>query len=485
MSRPRASCLPSKRFARLVFVALGATSSVSLAAEGDAAATAETACVLPHFSGKIVMRVPPGDCPSGRSCRALALEDASGRRVFGVEAAMDGDVPALACDAGFVVLRWLGQELRFDFHAGALRLAPDDRRRVAGSWQAPAARTENGFEAHAHLADLLMLARAGLHDGRAPPAGLDEELVGLVELAMVKDRVRSGAFQLADDLLTDFERAQSPSAPPAGRLPRELWVHVVELRHELDDARRRSLPFSLGPRRFVGGAERMLETPLDVERAPELFFRGAELCVVDVAPESRPFEPSAAEWPEDRMRCFVPSATSAAESEPRASPASAAANLAHLDASSAWNRCRSSTLVSQKPFPDDANTCEGGPVVALDHLLAVVDGDAMLAVSHGELELVRSATVTETISPAHARELVAGSAGTRLFAGTASYFLDARRLVQVAGAETRTWRLLGEPPKGTAWVGVPLVSPDQRWVVAQSAAGLHAPVSLWVFPIVR
>jgi hypothetical protein len=33
---------------------------------------------------------------------------------------------------------------------------------------------------------------------------------------------------------------------------------------------------------------------------------------------------------------------------------------------------------------------------------------------------------------------------------------------------------------GVYWVGAPLVSPDQRWLVAQSG---NEPVTLWVFPV--
>lgn len=418
----------------------------------------ETPCSVPHFTGTIVERAWQKACATGAPCSTdheLTLENADSVRVFGVHAATqtaDPAPPSLACSEGFIVLRWQGQALRFEVRDGGLRLSPADHRRIADLWRTPEARTPEGIAAHDALAAELALVAAGLdHSERRLPGAVDAELVAVADLVSIRDHLRAGQFQVAADGLARLEARQAESQ--ARQSARTLAPHLVELRHELAAARRRTQPFSLGPRRLVGGAQRVLRTPLDAGGPPELFFRAAELCVADVAPEA-PAPPLRSAWPEDRMYCFTPGAATPRESEPRTLPASSAANVVASEAGPAWNRA----------------------------LLAVVDGDALLEVSHGELALVRSGAATEQVSPARARELVAGSAGTRLLARTASYFTDSERVVQVAGAATKTWEVFGLPPEHVQWVGTPLVSPDQRWVVAQSGDGHHA-VSLWVFPI--
>lgn len=439
------------------WLALGAlvcTTGVARAADEEPTPVrTEAPCSVPRFDGKLVSEVWPADCDGG-SCvtpRALTLENAEGQAVFGVDGLTAiGGPPALECKDGFVVLSYEGEALHFEFHAGRLRLSLADSRRIAGLWAAPEARTRSGIVSHANLALTLSLVQNGLRGRDLPrPTGVEDEIADLTLLVSIRDQIRAGRFQPAEEILSLVETSRVQSRPH--RLSPRVATHVVELRHELDQARRRTLPFSLGPRRFVGGAERVLRTPLDAGGPPELFFRGAELCVVAVAPahDEPAVEPA---WPEDAMHCFAPAATSSRGSEPRALPRSSTAELARVAG------------------------------VDVKDLLAVVEGEALLVVARGELVLVRGPTVTETVSPARARELVAGSEGTRLVTRTASYFADSRHIAQIAGERAKTWDVFDKPPDGVAWVGTPLVSPDQRWVVAQSGDGAHA-VSLWVFPI--
>jgi hypothetical protein len=443
------------RCASLLLGALLCAPRPARAADGTPApARTRAPCSLPHFEGTLVSKTWPPVCSPGRPCvtaRELTLEDAEGTAVFGIDATTAAGAlgpPALACDQGFVVLRYRGEQLRFDFHGGRIRLEPGDRGRIVELWSAPEARTRQGIDAHAVLAGALGLVRNGAGAlALSPPAGVDDELVDTAILVSARDQLRAGRFQLADDGMAALEAA---GAPPRA-LPRKIVTRLRVLRHELAAARRRTQPFALGPRRFAGGAHRTLRTPLDPGGPPDLFFRGAELCVVDVAP-ARAESAAAPAWPEDGMHCFEPAARTPRAGEPAALPRSSLSEVARLD---------------------DANTGD---------VLAVLDGGALLELSGRELVLVRALGRKEPISPAEARELVAGSAGSRLVTRTASYFSDPRHIAQVAGDEAMTWEVFGPAPDGTRWLGTPLVSPDERWVTAQSGDGAGA-VSLWVFPI--
>lgn len=456
-----------------VFTAAGAVARPAAAGGAGDVHVTLVACNLPHFSGTLVVSEAPASCaPACPTRRVLTLEKRGGdgaEPLFGVERTYtfrDEPPPVLSCAGGKLTLHWLEQEVSFELRHGALQLAFADRRRLSRFWPTPA-QAARSIEAREALGRVLELVLDGV-DGRDPPipGGVDRELTGLVELAATRDHLRAGDFQLADERISSLEHA-APSA-----LPRAVALHVRELRQELDAARLRTLPFSLGSRRAAGTALHPLEGPTQPGSAPALFFRGSELCVVEVGPRS-------AEAPPDRlMHCFAPGG-SPGPSEPRALPPSSGERLAVRDFDSVADHCRGLVVATQRSAPDGPRPCQGVPA---QDLLAVLDGDAMLAVADGGLELVRSPTAVDEVSPADARALVARSAGTRLFTRTASYFLAGGLVAQVAGGEEKTWDVLGKPPAGTSWVGTPLVSPDQRWVVAQSGNG-DGPVSLWVFPI--
>jgi hypothetical protein len=69
-----------------------------------------------------------------------------------------------------------------------------------------------------------------------------------------------------------------------------------------------------------------------------------------------------------------------------------------------------------------------------------------------------------------------------LFVGGSSYFLERGRLARVGQSEDKTWHVLGPAPDGAYWLSTPVVSPDQRWVAAQSGTS-ERDVTVWAFPV--
>jgi len=311
---PLFRCVPG-HFRRVPALLLAVCVLVTrLAFAGDAAPTpkiTEKACRLPQFSGTVETVLEPQDCSSGRCRREfdVSLIDANRTIIYGVKGSIgrgDPPLPSLDCEGRYLVLRWRGQKLRLELEQDhLLRLAPADGRRVSELWKAPPARTPKELGVHVALRALLELAYTGPFGiNSLVLEGIDEHVIQLAELVVIRDQLQGGDLK------------------------------------------------------FVGGVPRKLRAPFETSGPPELFFRGAELCVVDA--------PS-------RMRCFAPDATEAREPEPVVLPAG-------------------------------------------------------------------------------------GSAGTRLSAATS---LEGTHLAERA-----------------------LVSPDQRWVVAQIGKP-DGPVSLWVFPTAR
>ncbi len=61
------------------------------------------------------------------------------------------------------------------------------------------------------------------------------------------------------------------------------------------------------------------------------------------------------------------------------------------------------------------------------------------------------------------------SAGS-LLVGDGCFWLERNAVLYGRGeGPHKRWDLRGPPPKGETWTGAPLISPDQRWIVAQSA----------------
>jgi hypothetical protein len=220
----------------------------------------------------------------------------------------------------------------------------------------------------------------------------------------------------------------------------------------------------------LGALKKPQALPIDPGVSPTLFWRRGEVCVVQ-------------EDASRTMRCYAPDARRWGPLQPIALPTSSGRDLKRVEISS-WGieSCmdRSSlSMVVRKDIPDNSVTpCQQSPGSELEDVLAVVDGNVFLRVG---FQLDRGGLQGEPLTVAAANTAYARSAGGLLAGNGTLRFLRDGRLARIADDAQHRWDVLGAPPAGHAWAAPPLVSPDQRWVVAQSE--LAGSVTLWLFAL--
>jgi hypothetical protein len=484
-------------------VALLVALSPTLArAQDEAPEIRESPCALPDgVERKLVTAVSTPTC-GAHACaveKSQAIVGPGDAREFGISEMLGDDEAGveLACGDRGLSLALEGSTLHLLVQGGRPRLDPADAAAIRDTWREHASGKP---ERIARLQNLRALVRTAL-GAEVEVAGVDHELVDVLSLAEVRERIVSGDFEAAQATLASLgHREKATAVKPALRFPVRPMTfpgHAptepalspqssrrrAELVRLLEAARAKSVTVKLGPRRRVGSAARWLRGPSEIGEAPTLFFDSGKLCVADVAPyRSGVARETLPPPPTGRMRCFAPNAAPPADDEAYRPPASSGNRLTYRDFTSPYNQCRGMVVAIHVGTPQGPHPCQGGPGVALEDVLAIVDRDAMLTLGAAGLELVRGPGKVEKVAPGAVAAIVARSAGTRLFVQGSSYFLERGRVARVGQSEDKTWLVLGPPPDGTYWLGTPVVSPDQRWVAAQSGRN-ERNIEVWVFPI--
>jgi len=100
----------------------------------------------------------------------------------------------------------------------------------------------------------------------------------------------------------------------------------------------------------------------------------------------------------------------------------------------------------------------------------------------GAVAAPNAKVVDDEIDANRVSALVARSAGTRAL-GRGRFWLEPKlnQLVEISHQQKR-WDLLGAPPRGGAWTGSPLASPDQSFIAVQSLAK-SGEVQLWLLHV--
>jgi hypothetical protein len=490
-----------KDLVRVLALLLACAPARAFAQDAEPPEIHEEACALPDGrSRKLVTTRSAPMC--GQVCsreQSLAVVDANEQRVFGVSETLGEDEAGitLSCGSRGLTLALDGEELHV-LVDGRLRLDSADARAIRGSWREP---STGKAERITRLQTLQALIRIAL-DAQEQVVDLEQELADVLELVEARERIASGDFEGAQATLAHLgfrDKAKGPRAAlpllsrpfgvafGVGRaetpLSPESRRRRAELLRLLETTRKKSTPVKFGTRRLVGSAPRLLRGPSEVGEVPTLFFEGGKLCIADVKLAPYGVRPETLPPPSSgRMRCFPPSGSPPAADEVYRAPASSGERVKYRDFTSPYNQCRGMVVAIQPGTPEGPHPCQGGPGVPLEDVLAIVDRDAILALGTNGLELVRGPGKVENVARTLAAAIVARSAGTRLLAASSSYFLTRGRLARVGESEEKTWTLLGPPPAGVYWIGIPVVSPDQRWVAAQSGNG-DRDVKVWVFPV--
>jgi len=480
-------------------LALVLPSALAHAQDDEEAQVTEEPCTLPGGGpGTITTTRSPDVCGRG-GCSAetevVLASDEVRLLAFSDNVDEGDDLPRLSCNPKDVSVAWHAGELRFVLQKGRLKLSPKSSGAIARFWGGPPARSA---EERRSREDVGVLVRVIYYGGgaRGFPYGLpgvDQDTVDLMDLIAARDAIALGDYENAAGLIGKL--GYRKKSEPRKRIPEKFHLfanfdaiqdgplsatnkaRLAGLERQLVAARERSAPVKLGPRRAIGGAQRILHGPYEVGAQTSMFFRGRELCVVDM-PRRSPRESKIAPT---RMFCVDLAANRPAKEEPYAPPASTGENLVYRDFTHWANPCGMGVAV-WRGTPDGPHPCNGGPGVELNALLAVIDTDAILTKTDEGFAIVRGPGKSEPVGVAELPAVLLRSAGTQFFARSQTVFIERARLMRVGGDEKQTWAPLGDRPEGVYWVGAPLVSPDQRWVVAQSGNG-DAPVTIWVFPV--
>ena len=426
----------------------------------------------------------------GRYCTTttrFTVEDADGTPLLGLTndqftgpelSEEDGYRPLLGvrCQRGAVVLTLEERDdvaltFRWDEKSGRLRLV-----HTAAVQRALVLSPLSGADAERRAA-VRALARAALEGAAAAgpdggPAsqlgGIDQAFVDGLTLSTARDAIEAGAWERGEQIVNQVSASWPSRRAQPFQPPLSLRKRAAQLREELADRRNDSEPVHVLSRTRLGTLKKVQALPIDPGLAPTLFWRRGEVCV-------------AQEDASGTMRCYAPEARRWGPRLPVETPVSSARGLKQLDfGSRGMESCLSGpslALVVRKEVPDDrVNPCERGPGSDLADVLAVVDGSALLRVG---FQLDRGGNEGEPLSVALANEAFARSAGGLLTGNGSSRFLRDGRLALVADDGERRWDVLRAAGPGQSWAAPPLVSPDQRWVVAQSQQG--GTVTLWLF----
>jgi hypothetical protein len=308
--------------------------------------------------------------------------------------------------------------------------------------------------------------------------GVDRRLRDGLWTLVARDQVEAGDW---DDAQASLARAEDtggsdgPMArPPAPGTRRQ----AAAVRKLLAEARRRTMPVTVADRRRLGTALEPQKLPIDAGGGATLFWRAGELCVIQE------------ETPPRNMRCHAPAAKSWGPAVPIEPPENDGRGLKQVLAVGPHvQRCTGAPeviMVLPPDAPDDkANPCRDDGGVELGAVLAIVDGGKLL-IRGGRrgFTLTRGHAIGRAdIDPPAAFALLRQSAGGLLVGDGCCVLSRAARLTRLQGGGAQeSWDLRGPPPPGETWTGAPLVSPDQRWVVAQSAKP-GGRVTLWLYAV--
>lgn len=333
--------------------------------------------------------------------------------------------------------------------------------------------------AHLHALARVLLGSTPLVDpnsgARVELTDIDTTFVDRLALGTARDALEAGFWEQAQNIIEHVTDSWPPvnaaaAAAMAAQPPLALRKQAAALQAELADRRKNSEPLHVLGRIHLGTTRKVQALPIDAGLAPTLFWRRGEVCVVQ-------------EDTSGTMRCYAPSAQRWSPKVPIELPKSSGLGLKQLNFSSfSLESCLSGSTLSRvvrKEIPDTSvSPCEQGPGSDLEDVLAVVDGNVLLRAG---FELDRGGSRGEPLFAAQANAVFARSAGGLLTGDGRARFLRDGRLARATDDGEHRWHVLGAAAQGETWGAPPLVSPDQRWVVAQSQRADG--VTLWLFQL--
>jgi hypothetical protein len=331
-------------------------------------------------------------------------------------------------------------EFGYDPGRGGLVLLSGARDLVERAWQRPASSDPEGSPFSGALRGLLETVSAP--DNVAIEGMAD--LSAALELLAARDALAAGFLERAEHGVLRVQASLSPV----------LETRRRRLAREIQAVRQRTLPLRLVERRSIGTALAVQKLPLDVGELATLFWRNDELCVV------------AEETPAAAMRCYAAARGRWGPPVPVARPTSSGHELTSIELPHVL-RC-SGGYVTQRTTPPGPTPCNGGPGESSSELVGIVDRDAMLLERGRAFVLNRAPARDEARSVRAGNELLRRSAGSFVVGDGCCRFLQSGALRRLGDDDERVFDVLGPPPAGESWLGPPLASPDQRWVVAQS-----------------
>lgn len=353
-----------------------------------------------------------------------------------------------------------GLDLRFDVKSGQFRASAALLAAELDARDKPA--TGALAERRLRLAEAVDAVHEGapseIHGVANDLVAVSAELSAGLWLSIARDTIQAGAWASAERVLD--EHLTRPLTAP-------LEQRLTQTRRLLADLRAQSQPLQVVARRRLGVTTKQQTLPIDAGESPTLFWRRDQLCVMQEDAPAR------------EMRCYSTASGKWLAKEALLLPASSGQNLKSLDFSGLDSeRCAgtySLWIALPKRLPDNAAAlCEESPGTDVERLVAVVDGDAILRDS---AELDTGTLPATNLTEAQVQAAFARSAGG-LLAGHGCRFLSNGLLARLSASSEQQWEVRGAAPPDESWLGPPLVSPDQKWAVAQS--GRTGKVTLWL-----
>jgi len=403
------------------------------------------------------------------------VQDADGEALIGVQN-RDGDFEgppriSLDCDGGKVEAKRESVTVAFSYDARrrALEFPAASRREIA---RARTVRAKGDVaQRRVWLAELLegVVDKPRKPDEAAsgrPILGVDYTDVRLLWLAVVRDEIEAGDWTAAEETLQQHVTGTHlPPVPPA--VAREH----ASVQARLAALRRQSAPVVVAARHRIGTTLGWPYSPLDVGFPPGIFWRKGSFCVAQ-----EDHKPPVA------MRCLDPATRKWAPREPLDKPRGSGESVRSIRYA-AVDQCDGDFVVQQTVPETEKTVCGGAPGEDEKTLVAVVDGDALMVESGNGLRLNRGPKKNETLTWTQAAALFASSAGTYLAGnGCCRFLADGDGRLARLGDHAKRWDVRGDPPEGERWMGTPLVSPSQDWVVAFSH-GKAGPTTLWLLQL--